>query len=229
MKNSRLLLGRAEYCGLPSKLYHGTSSRYLSKILDKGLVPRKSRRAIGNWKDVPSGKDRIYFSAGYAPYFAVAATKGKEQALILEIDTTKISNADGIWVADEDAIEQVSRKQYLQDSGEEFSQKIMVQRTLQAAGTALQFAATNQFTAVDSLNVLNTCAFIGKVKPAAITRYVLCDCSPLLFCWDASITIQAVNYMSQHYVSQTQQLFDTESELFKGIVKPHGKLINLAT
>lgn len=71
-------------------LYHGTSSRFLSSILEKGLIVRKEKES--NWKEDSSLKDRVYLTNAYAAYYGVAAIKeiNKEDILIIEIDICKL-------------------------------------------------------------------------------------------------------------------------------------------
>ncbi len=55
------------------KLYHGTSEPLARLILKEGIKPRGKRR--GNWKDQPSGADRVYLTTAYALYFALVTCK----------------------------------------------------------------------------------------------------------------------------------------------------------
>ena len=67
-------------------LYHGTSARYLKRILKKGLLPRKLT-GKSNWEgDVASKEMFVYLSKCYPVYFALAAIKDDDSLLILKVD-----------------------------------------------------------------------------------------------------------------------------------------------
>tara|TARA_B100000131_G_scaffold221323_1_gene212846 strand:- start:34014 stop:35486 length:1473 start_codon:yes stop_codon:yes gene_type:complete len=73
------------------KLYHGTTETIARKAMVEGIVPRGNSGATGNWEhSVPSGDDRVYMTAGYAPYFAGCVAEDGEKWGIVEIETSKI-------------------------------------------------------------------------------------------------------------------------------------------
>jgi hypothetical protein len=199
---------------LPAKLYHGTSSRYLPKILKKGLLPRTDLRRKSHWEanGTPSAEDRVYLTTAYAPYFGYAGTRDRkgDTVAVLEIDTGLIP-ATAVWVADEDAIAYVSKAtdpHPLDDQGE------MVARTAKARQKALQLATEGVFGAAESLNVMGTCAVIGHIPPEAITRYVT-GLHPIktLLMWDAVVSPINYRFLGGRYEQQTQELFEPQSEL----------------
>jgi hypothetical protein len=198
---------------LPSKLYHGTSTRYLDAILKNGIKPRG--RGKGNWEAAPSISGNVYLTSTYAPYFAAAAVKSKnDMALILEIDTNKIN---GKWMADEDAIlaRFSARSASLSD------------RNKWAVTQAETMANNGEFTAEDSLNFLGTCAVRGIIRPEAITAYVTMKSINAIMSCDASIV--PINYMllGEKYKEQQADMFNPQSEFFNRMVLPEGKLVVL--
>ena len=81
-------------------LYHGTSTKYLDKILKEGIKPRGNKN--GNWKhSVKSKKDLVYLTDTYAPYFANAATKKPYKPVIIKLE---INTKDFELYPDEDFI-----------------------------------------------------------------------------------------------------------------------------
>lgn len=67
-------------------LYHGTSSKHLKSILEKGLLPR-NLSGNSNWHgDIQSKDDFVYLTTAYPVYFAFCAAKKKEDLLILQVD-----------------------------------------------------------------------------------------------------------------------------------------------
>ena len=94
-------------------VYHGTSMSAWKKIRQSGLVPR-GETGQSNWThSIESNPDTIYLTDAYAMHFALSAIRGTakkfEEAVIIEVDTDKLEKS--ALVADEDALEQVSRKQ----------------------------------------------------------------------------------------------------------------------
>jgi hypothetical protein len=92
------------------KLYHGTTSRHLSKILAEGLTPGNQNQN-SNWEhSVAASTSTVYLTNAYALFFANQALtdEGTDDILaVLEIDIDQLW--DEYLVADEDAVEQTSR------------------------------------------------------------------------------------------------------------------------
>jgi hypothetical protein len=73
-------------------LYHGTKLKNLKRILKEGIKPRVNKPS--NWEDHGKSRpDLVYLSDCYAPYYASAACKEKNERGVLikvEIDSKKI-------------------------------------------------------------------------------------------------------------------------------------------
>lgn len=211
------LVKKNEIMNLPSKLYHGTGARNLKGILANGLVPRSVNNKRTNWIENPSQSDRVYLTSAYAPYFALAScTRKGEKAVVLEIDTGKLV---GTFVADEDAIEQTFRI-----PKDVFNREVMLTKTQEAARNAINLAETGKFTAIDSLQKLGTCAFIGTIPPEAISRYVIMDAVVALMNWDATITLLNFTYCGPRYKEMLSGLFDMSTDIHRRMVT---KMVNL--
>jgi hypothetical protein len=151
------------------KLYHGTTSKHLDKILERGIEPRGQRRS--NWPDAPSGQDRVYLSTAYAPYFAIQATRKPHYPIVIEIDTTKLNMLN--LVADEDYLEQISRKW---DTLRYDGITTMEERTKYYREHALEVGIHDErMTVWESLKRLGNAAHIGTIPTAAISRIVKID------------------------------------------------------
>lgn len=89
------------------KLYHGTSTKHLKKILGSGLLPRRKRK--GNWGHTsPSRSEAVYLTTAYAIHFAEAAVTSIHDLALVEVDLSKIPE---IMIGpDEDFLEQGTRK-----------------------------------------------------------------------------------------------------------------------
>jgi hypothetical protein len=190
---------------LPKYLYHGTSSRFLSSIMKEGLKPRGRRQ--GNWKNMPSGNNRVYLTNAYAPYFAAAACSKNEKALVLKIDTEVMTN---LFVADEDAMAAVAS---------DIPGDTLVAKTKWAREHAIQLAAQGIFDAEASLNVLGVCAAIGNIPATAIKAAVEMTPSKALMNWDASIVPMNYRFCGPGYKDALEKLFDTNSEIHHKLVE----------
>lgn len=144
------------------KLYHGTSARHLPSILQDGLKPRG--KAKGNWDHTTlSNPDVVYLTNAYALHFAiVAADKGKDDLLVVEVDTALVSIYN--MVPDEDFLEQTSRKE-----GPAPLDRPMAFRTRWYRKRQLDFW---QYWP-DSVEHLGTAGHYGPIPPRAITRYAI--------------------------------------------------------
>lgn len=210
---------------VPGILYHGTSSRFFGDIMTKGIRPRGDTGAESIWEKVPSVPDRVYLTNCYAPYYAVTATDEGDFAVTFQIDTRKIK---GFFVADEDAIEQTSRASRDGKGIIPFSEELMIQRTAEAAASAIQMAQTGQFTAGQSLAAMGTCALVGHVPPEAIKGYVVTEPMPTIFAWDAIPGILNYRYLGEAYKEQTKMLFKKDTQVYKNLVAPAQKSYRVA-
>lgn len=179
------------------KLYHGTSSRYLKKILKNGLLPRTVTNN-SNW-DTMSGDDRVYLTTAYAPYYAIQSCKRKsDKPIIVEIDTNDLDMLN--LIPDEDYMEQVSRGH--DDLDDRMS---MEERTELYRDNAFAIALKHPFifSAMTSLDGLGTCAHFGAIPSDAISRIIQIDhiIAPdlAMIFLDPTITIANYRYVGNKY------------------------------
>jgi hypothetical protein len=144
-----------------SLLYHGTSSKYLSRILSQGIKPRGTQRR-GNWETYPSRHDFVYLTTAYAPYFAwnAADVRNGEQALIVEVDSQRLPETR--LFPDEDFVAQAIS----QTEGRPLSEVHPKVRD-----TILYYGDL----ASASIQHLGNVAHRGVVPPEIITRYATID------------------------------------------------------
>ena len=178
------------------KLYHGTSDRYLSSILQHGLRPR-GRRKNSNWKTYPSRHDCVYLTQAYAPYFAEQATnieKG-ERSLIIEVE---IDEHDERLLPDEDFISQALASQL----------KVSIESVHEGVRNCLEGYAHH---AIDSLHGLGNACIKGRVFPEAIARYAIVDFTKQTELWqvclDPSISIMNYRFCGEKYRSVIAWIF----------------------
>jgi hypothetical protein len=158
------------------KLYHGTSERYVERIMRRGLEPRG--RHIGNWKHTMlSRPDAVYMSNAYALYFAchTASRTKKEKAAVIEIDTTGLNPF--CLHPDEDFLEQATRKK-----GDAPLDAAMKPRTEWYRERLEDYQEHWEL----SVEHLGNCCHIGVIPTHALTRVAVIDRDkqwPL--CWQA--------------------------------------------
>lgn len=143
------------------KLYHGTSESVARLALVNGLRPRGRKR--GNWKRMPSGKDRVYLTTAYALYFAANMTKEGERWAVLEIDTDKLIRTN--LVPDEDFLEQGTRL------SQKYVKGTMEERTKFFRDNIAMFSDNFEL----SVERLGTAAHMGPIPASAITRVAFFD------------------------------------------------------
>jgi hypothetical protein len=145
------------------KLYHGTSTRYLSSILENGIVPRGRKK--GNWQHtVPSNPKGVYLTDSLPAHFAIAACAKDEPGVMFEIDLDVLDL--GLLRVDEDLLEQVNR-------GKDGIGGHVFDRT-----KYYRKKATTNTNWELSLELFGTCLYYGVLDASAIVRYVELD-------WDA--------------------------------------------
>lgn len=186
------------------KLYHGTSGKHLESILKKGIQPRGRRK--GNWKEFPSRKDMVYLTNAYAPFFAIQGTKGKQKALILELDCGKI-NEENLY-PDEDFIAQAIAQQKgcgIEDVHDEVRENL----------------ESYQHHAMLSLEHLGNCSHKGKIPNLAVSRYCLVDCSKRtdlsIMSLDPSISLMNYRFCGEKYRSVISWLFGDRKDFMLGV------------
>lgn len=161
------------------KIYHGTSSTLLPKILEEGLVPNQT----SNWDHtVQSKKGFNYLTSTYATYFAVMATEqhgGEPVVIELEIDETNL-------YPDEDYI--AARLQ--REHPERFDN--LSQEDLEALVASIDVTRYQQLWE-ESLNNLGNVAHLGVISPECITRHSVITDKYLMFS-SADAIISLPNY-----------------------------------
>lgn len=178
-------------------LYHGTTSHCLDRILKEGLRPRKHTK-ISNWK-VKSGSDRIYLSNAYAPYFAMNAINENrgDLPMVLEIDTRSFNIMN--MVADEDYLEQITRRHDNLPSHWSMHQRTVYYRQ-RAQQMGFELDAGSAF---DSLKYLGNCAYVDTIPPEAITCIVTWDTAKAwelsMMFMDPTITLQNYAFVGKKY------------------------------
>jgi hypothetical protein len=145
---------------IPTRLYHGTSERYLASILSNGILPRGQRK--GNWPDVPSRPNAVYLTTAYPFYFGLSATQedGPDKAVVIEID-----------------INRLDPKRLEPD--EDFIDDCICARTGQSLAVVIpqvrrSFRQFRQFWR-ESLAGMGCCAYRNRIPASAITRYCVFD------------------------------------------------------
>jgi hypothetical protein len=165
-----------------TRLYHGTTSRHLTRILSYGIRPRGTRRK-GNWETFPSRPDFVYLTTAYAPYFAwnAADTSRDEKALVVEVDASLLDESR--LFPDEDFVAQAISQTEKRPLSEVHPK---VRDTLLYYGDLTQA----------SIDHLGNVAHRGTVQPEAITRHAIIDLKKqrdlAWACMDPSIS--CINY-----------------------------------
>jgi hypothetical protein len=151
------------------RLYHGTSSRHLDRILEHGLVPRGN--AVSNW-EAASANDHIYLTAAYGMYFAQSSRKARsEDLLIVEIDTELLPDRSALH-ADEDTVWFLHQHGAIDD------------RFMPPEGTTDKYEQAMHYSRMlrqlsehgigyeKSLELLGNCSYEGAIPVSAITGLV---------------------------------------------------------
>jgi hypothetical protein len=152
------------------KLYHGTARHNVRAMLRHGIKPRGKRG--GNWKHtVDSNPNAVYLTSTYAPYFAYNAVNRSSLLGIVEIETDQLD--ESLLIPDEDFLEQSTR-------GMKWKSRLIARelRGLQLKQRTEWFRTHASFWQEHwqrSLDYLGTCAYLGTIPPAAITRGVTFD------------------------------------------------------
>jgi hypothetical protein len=194
-------------------LYHGTSFSSWEKIQETGLLPRKLGGS-SNWEHtVESDPDTVYLTDAYAMYFSYQCTNedknGKlDKAVIIEVDSSLLNQKK--FVADEDALEQVSRNTPGGDGLP--SSMTMEDRTIHYRKMAKRYAEVG-YGHEWSLKALGTCGYKGKIPLKAITRVAIIDLTKqkqLSVFLDPSISIMNYKIVGAKYRALNALIFGNE-------------------
>jgi hypothetical protein len=194
-------------------LYHGTSFSSWEKIQETGLLPRKLG-GNSNWEHtVESDPNTVYLTDAYAMYFAYQCTNADkdgnlDKAIIIEVDSSLLNQKK--FVADEDALEQVSRNT---PGGDGLPESMtMEERTVHYRKMAKRYAEVG-YGHEWSLKALGTCGYKGKIPLKAITRVAIIDLSvqkQLSVFLDPSISILNYRFVGAKYRALSAMIFDDE-------------------
>jgi hypothetical protein len=196
-------------------LYHGTSFKNWEKIKENGLLPRKLG-SKSNWEHtVESDPNTVYLTDAYAMYFSFQCTEKNEEtgkldkAVIIEIDSSLLNQKK--FVADEDALEQVSRNT---PSGDGLPSNMTIEeRTVHYGKMAKRYAEVG-YGHEWSLKALGTCGYKDKIPLKAITRVAIIDLTKQqqlsVFFWDPSISILNYRFIGAKYRALNALIFGNE-------------------
>lgn len=145
-------------------IYHGTNTKFLSKILKKGISPR-GYTGKTNWENAPSHPEMVYLSSAYPFYFSYfSKSERKYNAVVFEIDFEKLNKE--LLYPDEDFIYHVLRNK----------KNGLINREI-----TLEEIRENLFAYKDnwklSLDNMGNLCYRGIIYPSMITRYCVVDFS----------------------------------------------------
>lgn len=183
---------------LPAKLYHGTSSAHLGKILNQGLLPRAHTGESGWAHTLESRADAVYLTSAYPLHYAANVAKDGAQLLLLEIDTSKLDVE--LFMADEDGLAQtraqldkLPRYWTLEDITEHYRKH------------------AHEYPAEASLSVLGVCAYRGSIPAAAVSRMALLSASTaaqlILSGIDPTVSAGHYRYLGAQFEASVAWLF----------------------
>lgn len=186
------------------KLYHGTSTRYLKRILKNGIQPREEK--AGNWKHtIQSNPDAVYLTEAYALYYAMAATTKSHKMVVFEIDSNKLNPFN--FVPDEDFLSEIVR--LVPDQMPEAIKDATEHRVIWEYFRDNLLDYSHMWE--KSVKGMGNCAYVGSIRPDAITRYAVLDMNvgDVVFGCGCDPTISILNYRyrGEYYKNLTKFLF----------------------
>lgn len=182
------------------RLYHGTTSRFLPAIMQKGLLPRGRRR--GNWSHtIESNPRAVYLTSAYPWHFAACSTKKTEPGLILEIDSEQLDRHR--CCPDEDFLEQATRGRDVGDIGDDMKERTAYYRNVMR---------WNPEHFKTSLEYMGTATYFGPIPWRAVTQWAEIDLMKMnphwrLRCVDSSVSILSYRYLKSFHEGFTRWLF----------------------
>jgi hypothetical protein len=186
------------------KLYHGTTTTYLKKILRGGLKPRGDGES--QWAKYPSRSDMVYLTVAYPFYFALNAARGSGKPVVFEIDANCLDQDR--FYPDEDCVCQVLKTENSK------VRPAQVRRDLEKY----------QGHWMGSLRALGNCCYKGKIPRTAITRYCMVDqeqCPDLMALADSpAITVDNYLCMGKQHTGLVEWMFG-DRRLLPGAKQPN--------
>lgn len=189
------------------KLYHGTSARHLKKIAKRGILPRATSGAKGNWNHtVLSNRDKVYLTNAYAGYYACCASRTADEAwAVIEVDTDRLNLDD--MRPDEDFLAQVGQPPQRSPI------KNLLKRTEWFRDRLDDFAHEWE----KSLEFLGNAAHAGTITPSAISRVCLFEpaSNPYVAftCTDPSISVMNYLFLGGRYRALTRWFMGDNIEI----------------
>lgn len=185
-------------------VYHGTTLSAWNSIQVDGITPRKDARP-SNFLEIPSNPDTVYLSDTYAPYFAFGtANASGDSAVVIELDSSDLNPK--LLVADEDALEQVSRL-----SNDKLPRSMgMVERTLYYRSMTSQYALLG--LGFDwSMDRMGTGGYRGRISPCHFRRVAIIPPRggrelPMQFL-DCQVSVLNYMIMGRKYKAMTKAIF----------------------
>lgn len=203
------------------KLYHGTTSRHLARILVEGLTPN-NQNLNSNWEHtVAAGNDIVYLTNAYAMYFAnqaISDEPGEEFLAVLEIDVDHLD--EDCMVADEDAVEQTSRGKDMLPRDWSVTQRTVYYRE-----------RTHEYSWEGSLQALGTCGYQNTIPTTAITRIALISIKKFMQLimggYDPFICVMNYRLLGSSYRHAMRWLFDAGVEFESDKGDPFSDLMRM--
>ena len=179
-------------------LYHGTNSKNLEEILDKGISPRYKRESV--WKENPSRDDMVYLTNAYAPYFAQCSVDSEAEKLGRytedEAVVFKVKVDVNNLYPDEDFLEQITRHDKAFDFlAEIYNEYSMEERASWFKDNLRDYKDNYQ----NSLKALGNCCHKGIIKPKDIVKYTVLKFGRILEYSDPTITLENYHILKDHY------------------------------
>jgi hypothetical protein len=190
------------------KIYHGTSSRFLDRILRDGIKPRGTSKK-GNWDHtIESNPKAVYLTQAYSLYYAWCSVNAKkdEPGLILEINPHKLNPFK--LSPDEDFLEQATRQ-----SPDWAHVHTLNKKEKWGSTKWFRDRLESNFTGPDmlwktSLKGMGNCCYFGIVPVDAITRYaILPDMTQWIEWSDPTITIMNFHILGEYYKALSAAVF----------------------
>lgn len=178
-------------------LHHGTSLTRAREAAIKGLLPRKLS-GRNSFPCTPAHEDCIYMSDTYPLYFAENARRQDRDdfAVVFSIDTSLLN--ENCFLPDEDVLEQINRgADDLPASLSASERTALYRRSLSV------YAGSDGWQ--DSLKLLGTCAYRGRVLPHAFVSVAVVDVQAQrkLMMWATDFSVSLAHFRSAAGVQRT--------------------------